>query len=78
VCPYRIKKGGSPGEISFLFWIDDTETAFIGKKGKMVEAEEALWRRCDIVANAKKYTWYDAEAKLLKKGWSLELVKLTV
>jgi len=78
-CPYRIKKeGGSSGEIRFFFWIDDTETAFIGKKGKMVEAEEALWRRCDIVAEAKRYTWYDAEAKLLKKGWGLKLLRLGI
>lgn len=82
-CPYRIKKeGGSPRSpseiIRFFFWIDDTETAFIGKKGKMVEAEEALWRRCDIVAEAKRYTWYDAEAKLLKKGWGLKLLRLGI
>ena len=75
-CPYRIRKGRTSNEVQFFFWVDDTDKAGIFKGGKMVEADEVFGYRCDIVARAKQYTWYDAEAKLLKKGWSLELLKL--
>jgi hypothetical protein len=74
-CPYRIRpQKGSPN-FDFFFWVDENTP---------IEAAEAveLFRssvgyRCDLVCRVKKYRWWDKNTRIPKKGWRLELLKIS-